>query len=362
MKFKFYPIESRIYDFLQFPSLIFKKERLERSDNFDKDIPMDQYFNLINIAEEKFKPFEKDIELYYSEKFSYNYDFIDLMTDVYTFFGYKDEKDYLNMLLNLSEKEIYTSMAYSFLATNENNQDFSDEILKKASIMNKNDLISIIKELPTDPSRKWNLFLIAEAPLKHMKIYVHLMYSLLPIFEEIYLSYEDEVNNHGKHLIDLLNKKGAEGLKEISYSIIDTEIIKNEENSLLISAIEQYAIILSCSGKNSYLLWGLKTEEFFKIKKQINENKINERVHVFKNLGDKTRYEVVKLLSTGVTSTKEIANTLGVSSATISYHLSNLIQAKVIKAGLANDKYNYLVNYSYLEEILRDFKEDIGII
>ncbi len=362
MKFKFYPTESRIYDFLQFPALIFKKKKLEKSEVFDKEIPMDEFFNLISKAEEKLKPFKKDIELFYSEKFAFNYDFIDLMTDVYTFFGYNNEKDYLNMLLNLSEKEISTGIAYSFLATNEEIKDFSDEILKKAEIMNKDDIISIIKVLPVDPTKKWNLFVIIEDPLKYMKIYVDLMYALLPIFGEIYSSYEDEVINCGKHLMDLLNIKGAEGLREISYSIIDTDIITNEENPLLISATEQYAITISYSSKNNYLMWGLKTEEYFIKKKEINENKVNERVHVFKNLGDKTRYEVVKLLSTGVTSTKEIANTLGVSSATISYHLSNLMQAKVIKPGLADDKYNYIVNYVYIEEILEDFKEDIGIL
>lgn len=361
MKFKFYSIESKIYDFLQFPGLIFKKKNLEKLSDIDKEIPMDDFINLINKSEEKFKPFEKEIELFYSEKFVNNYDFIDLITDIYTFFGNKDEKEYLNMLLNLDENEIFKSIAYSLLAANENNKDFSKEILEKAENMNKNDLISIIKELPSDPSKKWNLFLIIEDPLKYMKMYVNLMHTLLPIFEEIYSSYEDEVNNQGKYLMDFLNSKGTEGLKEISYSIIDKDIITNEKNALLISAIEQYAIILSYSGKNNYLVWGLKTEEYFKRKKEINENKVNERVHVFKNLGDKTRYEVLKLLSTEVTSTKEIATTLGVSSATISYHLSNLMQAKIIKPGIANDKYNYIVNYSYLENIIKEFKEDIGI-
>ena len=158
MKFKFYPTESRIYDFLQFPALIFKKKKLEKSEVFDKEIPMDEFFNLISKAEEKLKPFKK----------AFNYDFIDLMTDVYTFFGYNNEKDYLNMLLNLSEKEISTGIAYSFLATNEEIKDFSDEILKKAEIMNKDDIISIIKVLPVDPTKKWNLFVIIEDPLKYI--------------------------------------------------------------------------------------------------------------------------------------------------------------------------------------------------
>lgn len=362
MKFKFYPIESKIYDFLQFPSLVFKKERLERSlSENDKEIPLDSYINLINKAEEKLKPYIKDIELFYSKQFANSYDFIDLITDIHTNFGYKDEKEYLNMLLSLDEKQIITSIAYSIMASNENNRDFSEEIMKKAEAINKNEFLSIIKELPVEPATKWNLFLIIEEALKYMKMYVNLMYNLLPIFKEIYSSYEEEVKNYGQYLVDFLNKNGPEGLKEISYSILDTDIVNEEENIVLISAIEQYAVLISGTGKNNYIVWGVKTEEYFKKLKEVNENKVNERVQIFKNLGDKTRYEVLKLLSMEITSTKEIANTLGVSSATISYHLNNLLQAKIIKPGIANDKYNYIINYSFIEKIIDDFKEDIGI-
>lgn len=360
MKFKFYPLESKLYDFILFPGLVFAKKRLEKSElvNRNKEIPMKGYIDFINMAEEKLKPFIKDIELFYSEQFINGFNFIELISDVYTFFGYKNENDYLNMLQTLDEKQIISSIAYSILSSTEDNKDFSEEILKKAKILTYSEILSLIKDMPIEPATKWNLFLIIEDPIKYIKIYVDLMYSLLPIFEEIYSSYEDEVKSCGQYLEDFLSKN-TDGLKEISNSILDGDVIKDEENILLISAIEQYAVMLSGARKVNYLVWGLKTEEYFKKLKEVNENKLNERVQIFKNLGDKTRYEVLKLLATGKTSTKEIAKELGVSSATISYHLSNLMQAKVIRPGVANDKYNYIVNYTFLEEILNDFKEDM---
>lgn len=361
MKFKFYYRESRIYDFLQFPILAFKREVLEKLQSSDKEIPMEDRMNLFNKAEEKLKPFIKDIELFYSKQFANSYDFIDLITDIHTIFGYEDEKHYLNMLISLDEKQIYDSIAYSILASNENNKYFSEEIMKKAEAISKDELISTVKELPAEPATKWSLFLIIAEPLKYMEMYVNLMYSLLPFFEEIYSPYADEVNKYGQYFADFLNKNGSEGLKEISSSILDKNIVNDEENIVLISAIEKYAVLISGTAKINYIVWGLKTEEYFKKLKELNENKVNERVNIFKNLGDKTRYEVLRLLASGITSTKEIAKTLGVSSATISYHLSNLLQAKIIKPGLANNKYNYIINYLFIEEIIRGFKEDIGI-
>ena len=103
-------------------------------------------------------------------------------------------------------------------------------------------------------------------------------------------------------------------------------------------------------------------EEAFKRMKEINENKTLERVQIFKNLGDKTRYEVLKLIAAGETSTKVIAKTLGVSSATISYHINNLLTSKVIKMDKSNDKFGYVVDYELLEDTMEEFRKDMNFL
>ncbi|WP_406243323.1 ArsR/SmtB family transcription factor [Tissierella carlieri] len=363
MKFKFYPTESRIYDFLEFPNLIFVKERYENlKEDYDYEkFPMDDYFDLINKVEDKLKPYIKEIELFYMKNFVGDYDFIGLISKTKRIFGYENEKKYLEMLSTLNEKDINQCIAYSIISRNENNHQYSDEIMSKAETisLNKNELVSIIKDLPIEASTKWTLFLIVEEPIKYMKIYIDLMNKLLPIFEEIYSLYENEVKAYGQYLVDFLNKNGAKGLEEITYSIIDPKIMNNEENNILISLIMPMAIAISDVGKYHYVAWGLKMEKAFRKMKEINENKINGRIQVFKNLGDKTRYEVLKLISSGETSTKEIANTLGVSSATISYHINNLLQAKVIKLDRIDNKYGYVVDYELLDKVIKDFKEDL---
>ncbi len=94
--------------------------------------------------------------------------------------------------------------------------------------------------------------------------------------------------------------------------------------------------------------------------KEINENKTLERVQIFKNLGDKTRYEVLKLIAAGETSTKVIAKSLGVSSATVSYHLNNFLTSKVIRMDKSNNKFGYIVDYELLEDAIKGgFKKDL---
>ena len=363
MKFKFYPTESRIYDFLEFPALVFAKKHFEESkEEDDLKVPcFADYMNFLNRTEKILELYLKDIEFFYTKNFLGDYDFIGMISKVNRFIGYKNEKQYLDMLLGLSEREINKSIAYSIISVNENSLGYSEAIMNKADALseNKGELLAIIKDLPVEAASKWNLFLIIEEPQKYMKMYVELMYNILPVFTDVYNTFDGEINRYGQYLADYLNKNGAKGLEEITYSILDSKIINNEENRIFISSIHQFAISISDVGKYNFIAWGLRVEEAFKRIKEENENKVNERVKIFKNLGDKTRYDVLRLIASGVTSIKEIAQATGVSSATISYHVNNLLQAKIIKLDRTENRFGYVVDYKLLDELTDGLKEDL---
>lgn len=367
MEFKFYPIESRIYDFLEFPGLIYVKERYE-SETREKDelkVPsFAEYLDFLGRADMELEPFRKDIEQFYLKNFFGEYNFIDLISKANSLFGCQSEEQYLEMLLKLSESEINRSIAYSIISESENNMEFSEEIMSRAETLcsDKSEIISLIKDLPTEAASKWNLFLIIEEPVKYMRMYVDLMQKVLPIFTELYGSLEEQVRVYGQNLADFLNENGAKGLEEKTYSILDAIVLVSGENRIIVSAMIQYAISILSAGRHNYIAWGLKMEEAFKRMKEINENKVNERVQVFKNLGDKTRYEVVRMIAAGETSTKEIAQALGVSSATISYHINNLLQSKLIKIDRTESKYGYIVDHKLVEEVIKGLKEDLRIL
>ncbi|HOJ12331.1 MAG TPA: winged helix-turn-helix domain-containing protein [Clostridiales bacterium] len=365
MCFKFFLSQSRIYDFLFFPSLVFYLEEynnLENGQNY-KELVTDSYLAFVKKVEDKLRPYMEDIEVFYTKQLMNQYDFMDLISKANSIFNYRNEKEYLDMLLSLSEKEVNRSIIYSLMLIGESHNDYgySDEVMEKAEEIsrNKDQLITYIKDLPIEAAQKWNLFLILEQPLKYMKKYVELMLKLLPVFEEIYFPYEDEVKTYGKSLVDFLNENGTKGLDDISYSLLNTEVIDEKEINIIISIMFSYAISIVTDIRGTYLAWGLKMEEAFKAMKEINENKTNARVQIFKNLGDKTRYEVLKLIASGETSTKKIAKALGVSSATVSYHISNFLTSKVIKMDKTDNKCGYAVDYELLEEALKALKEDL---
>lgn len=364
MKFKFYPKESRLYDFLLFPRLVFYIEEYKKNSkdyNFGQLIS-DDYLDFIRKVEAELLPYKEEIEeFYYMHDYS-RYDFIELVFRLNNIFGYKDEISYLDMLEGLEENEIKISIVYSIMSYNEDFQLYSKEVIKhtKNIVSSEEKLISFIKDLPIDSSIKWDLFVVLKSPKDHMNKYVSLMKKIFPIFNQIYISYEGKINEYGKYLTDFLNKHGSKGLSNISYSIIDPKLMEPDKNNILISITGAYNVRIMGSTEKNYIAWGLKIEEAFKQMKEINENKTNERVQIFKNLGDKTRYEVVKLIAAGESSTKVIAEALNVSSATISYHLNNLVTSKIIKLDKYNGKYGYIIDYKLLEDVIWGFKEDLN--
>ena len=362
MRFKFNFEESKIYDFLYFPRMLYYMEEFQETkvnENFD-EIVSEEYLSFVRKAEEKLKPFSDEIEIFYMKQYSSSYDFIELISRKYEIIGYKTEMEYINMIRNLSEEDIKNAIVYSIMLSNEEHLHEDDKIRKVEDISsNKEKLLSFIKELPVDSGTKWTLFLMVESPKEYMNRYINLMTGLLPLFNEIYSPFENEIREYGKHLVDFLNENGEKGLKEITYSVIDSKILSSGDINLFISVVFSYAVSLFDKEEIKYIVWGLRMEEAFRKMKEINENKIVERVQIFKNLGDKTRYEVLKLIAEGETSVKNIANQLGVSSATISYHINNFLTSKIIKFDKGKNKLNYVIDYELLEEVIKGLKEDL---
>lgn len=78
-------------------------------------------------------------------------------------------------------------------------------------------------------------------------------------------------------------------------------------------------------------------------------------------LSDKTRREILNMLKEGPKSAGQIGDKFNMSAATLSYHLSKLLQADLISMEKDKNYRIYSLNTSVFEEIiafLMKFKED----
>lgn len=363
MKIKFYPKSSRISDFLKFPNMINYIKWYEEHKNDDKfkEVDVNDYIKLVEEITKKLEPHKKEIENYYAGTFTEGYSFINLSTKIDEILFYDSEEHFLDFLLTLDEKEIDERIILSLLKDYEDTDlDEERNLTKMREICKeKADILDYIKNLSLDASIKWSLFLAISDPVKHMKEYVELMRQLYPIFNEVYEPYESEIRAYGELLEKSILENGSEGIKELTYNIFDKSVIEADEICIIVSLVLSYSLLLNVLKNKSILTWGLRMSDAFKQMKEISEDRLNKRVQIFKNLGDKTRYEVLKYIAAGESSTKLIAEALNVSSATVSYHISNFLTSKVIKVDRSKQKYGYILDYELIEKTIQELKEDL---
>lgn len=355
MKFQFTPNSSKIYDFLLFPKFLRQKETFLESSSLSqyKEAIDPGYLDTLDSYQKKLMPFTKDIDFFYKQGFG-ELEFIDFFAIKLPLLNFETCEAVLDYLLTLNDEELKNTIIETLNAEKE-----EGAVALKLHASNE-EIVAFLENLNLEATWKWNVFMIVQSPKVYVAKFVTLMRQILPIFLEIYAPFEQEVKKYGEYLVTYFEKSEGNAIEELSNGLINKSYIVHEENLLVVSALFAYSIIVSDIALMGRISWGLKIESALKKIKEINIDKLNERLQFFKYMGDKTKYEVLKYISRGVTSTKELAALTNVSSATISYHINAFLTSKIIILDSSNKKFNYVVNYALLEEILRDFKSDLN--
>ena len=85
---------------------------------------------------------------------------------------------------------------------------------------------------------------------------------------------------------------------------------------------------------------------------------MNEKVKVFKAIGDETRLKILILLSSKNVCAKGIAKHLGISEAAVSQHIKTLKEAKLVIAY----KEGYYVMYELNKDVLENAKKFMDLL
>lgn len=355
--FKFYPTESKIYDYLFFPTIARYVEDHKEVDNHRGDVPKEYMQTYANICA-KLQPYKEILSRSYYEEVS----LISLLGFEHCFFGYKSVDDYLDQLSNLNDNQILRAIIYAIeLKESDANHSKESQEYVESLLKDESNLMGWINNLTYSGETKWQLLCFSKNPKASIEECIDTLRALKPLFEEFYKHHEEDIKYYGEDFAKKLNSLEGDALAQASNNTINNSVIEGDIANLLISHFNGYGILTTHIRNPNFLVWGRYLEEFFEKMKSRAENQLAERVLLFKNLGDKTRYEVLKLIAQGVTSTKIIAQRLAVSSATISYHTSNLTTSKLIAPFRQEGRIDFIVNEEYIEECFSELKKDLNL-
>lgn len=357
MKFNFKKEASKVLDYILFPGIYYF---LDEQRHFEKDlidVISEEYKEFVEKTNSLLENYKEEIKKYYNDDIYSSYDFTNILVHGFPVYDYENEHEYLKSLTEIDQSTFRKKLIKTLMSLDdEENTDVTED----ETLFTEAKALQYINELKIDSSNKWNLLMMIQNPQDYLKGFINLLEKVQSIFYNYYEKHEEEVIEFGKDLEKRLSKDTEKTFKEITHDAISYDFNGSDVCYLYVSSVYPYSLRFVTSNQ-CRIVWGMRMEESFKKLYEIREDKLSERVKIFKALGDKTRYETLKLLASGVSSIKDIAQTLDVSSATISYHVNEFLTSGILNLKLEKSKKSgYKVDYSKLRQVIDAFIADLN--
>lgn len=358
---------SKLWDFILFPMHYKEDVHSTKSDSEDENpVPLDEgYTNACDQYKAQLAPFKLQIESFYFEN---NLNLLTLLKQCVSMVQYPDLFSYLDQLQLVPKVELVAAIHYTGLVRGDY-ADFQPDLWEKATALanHPEETFNFLNTLDYSHETKWHLLTITQDPHGALKRYGELMRQIQPFFEAAYAPFAPTLEADGKALVSKLNAIEDDPFNKLTDGMVSSSLFSTFPIYVNYSYLFAYslAILISApppvynSSSSHVVCWGANLESYFLQIKAYSTDRQNERILLFKNLGDKTRYQVAQCVANGIVSTKIIAEQLGVSAATISYHLNHLTASKILLLQSINGKFQYAINKPFVEKSLEAIRMEL---
>ncbi|MEW9093786.1 MAG: winged helix-turn-helix domain-containing protein [Clostridiaceae bacterium] len=226
------------------------------------------------------------------------------------------------------------------------NEMFEDEKTID-SISTLNNIMEFLKGLDLKENTKWNLMVILNDPKKYYKTLIKIIEDNRNAYNEAYKVIEKPLSKLLSNYIKYVNSNKCEILNNI---------IKDNDNE--ISVIPTLAFGASLvEFKNTYfmgVLYELISKECINCM-----GRKGELVLKLKALSDKSKLEIISLLKDGSKYSLEIAEALKLTPATVSYHMSSLVEFSMVVVEKKQGRVYYHLNKIGLKNFIDELNSTL---
>lgn len=333
---------------LLYPILMLKKEREEERPSSSLE---EQLEVIVEEMRQMSVPLEsyKDNILYFYKDDALRMFFV----NVKNVLRYHSFDEYAKVLHSMDEGQIKQQLMTTIVKQDEEEASVEDKVVELLG--NQFAFLDFLKNLPIDDTVRWNYFTIMSQPKKFVEDFISLHQTLKPIFEKVYTEYlpileksyqefETTIQEHPTILAEAFS--GTKVIEEIDWASDEISVIP----TLLLSDFYFQ--------DSEILILGAKSLEVIQRVIQTRLDKQQERINVFKNLGDKTRYQIFCEIAKGSKSVKGIAEQLGITSATVSYHINELVLSNLVIHGWNKKDCTQAIHTELITEVMNGLMED----
>lgn len=265
----------------------------------------------------------------------------------------KNLSQVLDIVRNKGEEEI----KYNLVKELTYGMALTEEEVEKTISTNES-FVKFIKELNISAEGKWNLFLFIQDIKAYLEEFTVLINAYLTIYSKVTKKYSRYAEKEAQYYKDKIEEKGMGYINELLRDTVGTEE-GIDEISVSFMFYNCYSIISGTAEKSRYLLTGIRCEEL--INKICGNTDIENNLIILKNLSDKTRYGILKLLSQRQCYGLELAEQFKLTNATICYHMSYLQFSKLVQIEKKDHKAYYTLNKEELRKCFEFFYKEFGL-
>lgn len=246
---------------------------------------------------------------------------IDYVVNTNDMWSIMDEKNILNYIKNVSEKDIKNKIIKSLLNNINSKETKIDTIL-----YDNKKLINLISHQEFPDQIKWKLLDFINNSSIYMENLLLNLKNYIKIFDKALEKNKTIIDNFNTYVQNQINLKGIKFLEEYTKDAFN---YNNFPDIYLSTAfINCYSLQGGPKENRANLFIGI---EFFNLIKQLGgKGNIEKNLNVFRNLCDNSRFQILKLLLNGGLYAQELANKLGISMPTVSYHINFLLSSNLV--------------------------------
>lgn len=262
-------------------------------------------------------------------------------------------QDFLSSINYLDAMEIKKRL---YEKINKERSEIIDEELEEV-IDSSKDFFHYIKSLDIEDSHKWKLFCFTNDVSKYTKGFTDFIDNYLPYYAQIAEKYREEEEKSHEYLECQIKKSGLEFLKKVFKGHLDI----NKYNKVFITAsiFNTHMYSYAIEDNNLYVYLGIKYIDELKENKM--KNSLEDNLLVYKNISDKTRFEIMKILLSGEYFGQEIAEKLSISTAAVSYQMNYLFSANLVHIEKKDRKVFYKLNKNTLIKSIEFLTENLKL-
>mgnify|MGYP000907454270 FL=1 len=261
----------------------------------------------------------------------------------------------------LSKTEFFNACHYHLQNIEAEQEDLDGKTLKemKDRAFDADYYIEKIMNSELDNDEKIKMMDLFQNADERFKSYVNLIKRI----EKIYLKYYGNVEHYIRAKVESFSSSGKANVKNtpiVNYIDVERWNLRSEEPiHLYFSIINKGTFGMSIINDESIrpnMILGILFEE---LRALLNKGKHDAWLFIeqMKALGEENRFNIMKLLSQKPYYLKEIADTIGLTSATVSHHMEQLTKTELVYMATKGRKVYYYVNDKKIKKLAELFNQ-----